>query len=116
MSIFVRMSKIQESLKWEPICNEYIVHVFGRVEINKISYFLTQIFNNSSVRDNLEFFGACKEELAKKQLKSLVYGVVHCHSRGIVHNRINVDSVFIGKSGNFLLDFVQNSQMAPTEK
>lgn len=103
-------------MEWEPINNEYILRIFGRVEIDETNFFITHNYNNSSLRDCLDCFGTTKEQLAKRQLKTLVYGVVHCHSRGIVHNRINIDSIFIGNDANFLLDFVQTSQKQPTEE
>mgnify|MGYP002078340533 CR=1 FL=1 len=35
---------------------------------------------------------------------------MHCHNRGIVHNRLNIDTLFMSKDGSyFFIDFVRSS-------
>lgn len=50
----------------------------------------------------------------KKQIRSLVCGVIHSHNRGFVHNRLNPDNIYMNKEGNFLIDIVKSSLSGPT--
>lgn len=101
--------KDRDDLEWEPISNEYIVKIYGRAEICNKMYFLTQNLGKSSIRNTLDSFGPYKESLVKKQIRSLICGVIHCHYRGIIHNRINPDTIFMNQEGNLLIDLAKLS-------
>lgn len=59
-SIFVKIIKNKDELEWEPISNEYIVKIYGRMEVEGQIYLLMQNLGKSSVRDIIESFGPYK--------------------------------------------------------
>lgn len=65
------------------------------------------------MRNIVDSFGPSKESLVKKQIRNLICGVIHSHNRGIIHNRLNHDTVFMDKEGSILMDFVKISAKKP---
>lgn len=50
-SVFVKIVKNRDDLDWEPVSNQYMVKIYGRLEVDGQIYLLMQNVGKSSVRD-----------------------------------------------------------------